>query len=253
MKIITLFFISILLFSACGSTSHDQWEINYPEHFTTVKNLELEEKLNSYQGLRDRVKLKQDAFKLDYSKADDAHKQGLIALSRKYLYTTLTDSIFPYWYNTDWDYYGTTETPGKGSIACGYFVTTTLKHCGFNINRVKLAQQASSVLIKTICGKGKTKIIGHNNTTALKEYLLQQKDGLFIIGLDNHVGFIQKDGTELFAIHSNGISSCDKVIKEPLADCKLINSSQAFYVGNIFANEDILIKWIKQEKIDMVN
>lgn len=37
----------------------------------------------------------------------------------------ITQKVFPYWYGTKWDFNGTTEMPQEGSIACGYFVTTT--------------------------------------------------------------------------------------------------------------------------------
>src|SRR5688572_11801089 len=51
-----------------------------------------------------------------------------------YLETCLRDSMFEYWYGTRWGFYGTTPKPRQGKIACGYFVTTTLKHLGLNIN-----------------------------------------------------------------------------------------------------------------------
>ena len=74
----------------------------------------------------------------------------------RHLVEMLTDSIFPFWIGTKWGFYGTTQVPGKGKIACGYFVSTTLEHAGFDIERIKLAQQASSVIISTLCNKKKT-------------------------------------------------------------------------------------------------
>ncbi|MFT7592013.1 MAG: hypothetical protein ACI9UJ_001942, partial [bacterium] len=53
----------------------------------------------------------------------------------------LVNSVFHFWYGTSWDFNGYTKTPNKGTVACGYFVSTTLKHIGFNVNRYKLAQQ----------------------------------------------------------------------------------------------------------------
>lgn len=49
--------------------------------------------------------------------------------------------IAPFWYGTPWDFNGTTEQPGTGAIACGYFVTTVLRDAGVQLERVRLAQQ----------------------------------------------------------------------------------------------------------------
>ena len=63
------------------------------------------------------------------------------------LFNSMIDSIFPAWMGTNWDFNGTSNVPKQGEIACGYFVSTTLKHVGFNLNRYKLAQQAASVVL----------------------------------------------------------------------------------------------------------
>jgi hypothetical protein len=49
-----------------------------------------------------------------------------------------------------WDYNGYTNTPKNGVIACGYFVSTTLKHFGFNLNRYDVAKKYSSSIVKTL-------------------------------------------------------------------------------------------------------
>ena len=70
-------------------------------------------------------------------------------------YYVMTDSVFPDWMGTKWDFNGVSNVPGKGMIACGYFVSTTLKHIGFNLNRYKLAQQAAYTVIDVLCGEKK--------------------------------------------------------------------------------------------------
>ena len=68
--------------------------------------------------------------------------------------TLLLNRIIPYWENTTWSFEGHTSKPTVGEIACGYFVSTTLKDVGLTINRYKLAQQspineAKSLALKT--------------------------------------------------------------------------------------------------------
>ena len=60
-----------------------------------------------------------------------------------------------YWVETKWDFNGVSRVSRQGSIACGYFVTTVLEDIGFKLNRIKLSQQASSVMIFNLCANVK--------------------------------------------------------------------------------------------------
>src|SRR5687768_9423034 len=56
-----------------------------------------------------------------------ASKKRLLEEAKKKFLLNIETRLFPFWEGTDWDFNGTTEVPGKGSIACGYFVTTILR------------------------------------------------------------------------------------------------------------------------------
>lgn len=149
-----------------------------------------------------------------------------------YLETCLRDSVFSYWYDTEWDFNGTTQEPRKGKIACGYFVTTTLKHLGLNIDRVHLAQQAASYIIDEICDKSSIKVFTNAHYKNLKEYVSKYSGNIFIVGLDNHVGFIVREKNELYFVHASGISPY-KVVKEKCEDASLLVYSKYHMVGHL--------------------
>ena len=239
-----LFIVTLLFATGCSKEIH--YDYDSPV-YQQLQALSKSQKATRYKALRSRIDHKKQLFTEEYARSGTDHQRTLVALSKKYLYRTLTDTIFPYWYDTRWDYNGTTQSPGEGQIACGYFVTTTLAHAGFRIDRVKLAQQASSKIIQTLCDG--YHVIGHNNTKQLKSYMLNQVDGIYIIGLDNHVGFLHKKGNSVTMVHSNGVSGSMKVCEEPIESCKLINNSDAFYIGNLQANDAIYKKWIQQTYI----
>ena len=248
MKAILITLSALILLSCNKEVEYDYDSIVYQNNQTKSKK----EIAEDYMNLRNRILDKKARFKYEYNKANSQKKKSLEVLANKYIHKTITDTIFPYWYDTKWDYNGTTEYPQNGNIACGYFVTTTLKHAGFNLQRVKLAQQASSKIIETICGRGTAHIIGNNDTERLKEYMLGQKNGIYIIGLDNHVGFIWKSDTTLRAVHSNGVSGSMKVVNEPIESCKLINKSKAFYIGDLKKNKSLYKNWITGKSIKTV-
>ncbi|CAG5084722.1 hypothetical protein [Parvicella tangerina] len=245
-----LVFCLAALLTSCVSIVDDEKEVHSGYH-EVVAEMTDEDQLALYLSLKERIMVKQNAFQMEYVSASAGHQADLVALAEQYIFATLCDSIWSHWYDTPWEFYGTTEQPGKGSIACGYFVTTTLDHVGYHIDRVALAQQAASVIITTLCGKGKTKIIGNNDVEALLAYVKTQEDGVFICGLDNHVGFIQKTGGKIYFVHSSGLSHQQKVMKEELHKSNAIQYSKAYYVGNLLSNQENLIKWIKKEKIEL--
>ena len=94
------------------------------------------------------------------------------------LYTVMTDSVFPYWMGTKWDFNGISNVPGQGMIACGYFVSTTLKHVGFNLNRYKLAQQAASKVIHVLCDTNK--LYSYSTESTINKFKTQENKKLYI-------------------------------------------------------------------------
>jgi hypothetical protein len=160
-------------------------------------------------------------------------------VSSQLLFKTLVDSIFPAWYGTPWDFNGISNTPGKGEIACGYFVSTTLKHAGFNLNRYKLAQQASEIITKSVCGAEKTRYF--HDIDDIINLLSLQNQGLYIVGLDYHVGFIVIENGGLYFVHSDFINN--KVVREPLRTSEAFSSSQGFVLGEITHNQSLMKKW----------
>lgn len=112
--------------------------------------------------------------------------------------------IIPHWIETKWDYNGITQTPRKGKIACGYFVTTVLRDAGVKISRVKMAQCASETMINSLT-TNKVNYSRLSFENFIKEVKSKGK-GISVIGLDNHTGFLYNDGKELWFIHSSFVN-----------------------------------------------
>lgn len=165
--------------------------------------------------------------------------------SSQALYKTLTKEVFPAWYGTEWDYNGISNKPGKGQIACGYFVSTTLKHVGFNLNRYKTAQQAASVIIHEICGKKSVK--KYRKSDVMIQYLEKQKDGIYVLGLDYHVGFLVVEKGKVYFVHSDYFNG--KVVRELATESTAFSSSTYFVIGNITYNNSLMSNWLKNTRI----
>ena len=158
------------------------------------------------------------------------------------LHKELIESVFPSWYNTPWDYNGYSNTPRQGVIACGYFVSTTLKHIGFKLNRYDIAKMYSSAIVRVLCHNDYATMYNFDDFTL---HCSQLPDGLYILGLSNHVGFLSIESGQSFFIHSD-YSSEKGVRKELIHDSFALQNSTSFWVGN-FSNHQDTARWYKKQ------
>lgn len=190
---------------------------------------------SAYENLKKRMAIRQIDFAETYKKSSENDRSAIIQTAQNYLISTISDSLFTHWYGTPWNFNGTTKIPGKGSIACGYFVTTVLSDAGFKIPRVAWAQSASEAVILKIA----TNIQRYRKRplNELIDYLNKNGDGLYIVGLDCHVGFIRKSGKNMQFIHSNYYRPEIGVMAEPLQGRNPLNDSKYRVVGKLIDNE----------------
>ncbi len=159
----------------------------------------------------------------------------------------LLNNIIPYWYGTPWDFEGHTSIPNHGKIACGYFVSTTMKDMGLTINRYKLAQQNPKNEAKSLAINDSIVIHYINNDSILfSKKLTTLKDGLYFVGLDNHVGYLYKTKTCCYFIHSNYIEN-----RVMIENCKTSEAFDSFdyYITNITGNKTLMYYWLFEKEI----
>jgi hypothetical protein len=190
----------------------------------------------NYDSCKTAIKLNKQKLNALWSSLSKTAKE-------KFFTSAVTEIIAPAWIGTAWNFNGTTETPQQGSIACGYFVTTVLRDAGLPIARVKLAQCASEQMITSLV---QSKYISHFSNVLLEDFILsiqKQGYGLYIVGLDNHTGFIYNDGKAIYFIHSTFVGTRN-VQKENAATCWILKQSKYKVLGKISEDERVLEKWM---------
>ncbi|NJO00489.1 MAG: hypothetical protein HC880_01315 [Bacteroidia bacterium] len=130
-------------------------------------------------------------------------------------------------------------------IACGYFVTTVLTHSGLGIDRYEMARKASWRLIEALCQEESIRTIRNNNVDSLFSYLNTQPDGIYLLGLSKHVGFIVKHKEETYFIHSRKPRYVG-VIKEFADKSPTVLESGIYVIGNLLDNDAIIQNWLTQ-------
>lgn len=194
------------------------------------------------------VKIRQERETLARQYQATTKKAGIIEQARETFVHSIESNIFPFWYETEWDFYGTTEIPKEGKIACGYFVTTVLRDAGLRVERARLAQQASEKIILSLTKESFVKRFRRAKIEDFVETVEKWGPGLYVVGLDFHVGFIFNDAGQVYFIHSS-YAEPYRVVKEKALQSKILAGSNYRVIGKISADDDLLVKWLLQKQI----
>ena len=217
MKILFSTGIFILMCISCGheqntpiqqhsdsTTTNVSSKVDSTPAGSVIPDVSAENFSTSYTTLRKQINTKRIRMYQDYLNASTkVEKNRCLDSASHYLHQVLRENILPYWYGTEWDFNGITDEPQRGKIACGYLVSTTLKHSGFVLNRYKLAQQYSHAIVNTLCSDVKK----FTSIGSMLAYIELQPNNLYVVGLDNHVGFISKNDMSIKFIHSTFVEA----------------------------------------------
>lgn len=240
---------SSLIQETADSLSRSDVETRYKSILTrTIPDSDAADFLISYALLRKKIELKRIELNQHYVKATTQTAKNIwLDSASAYLQQALVANVFPYWYGTVWDFNGISDNPQRGYIACGYFVSTTLKHCGIGLNRYKVAQQYSHSIVNTLGSDIKK----YAQLNALLRYIESQPDNVYVVGLDNHVGFIAKQNNSITFIHSSFVGAA--CVESEQANASPVLASSGLYVlGNVTGNRSLLIRWLQGTAIVII-
>jgi hypothetical protein len=116
------------------------------------------------------------------------------------------------------------------------------------LNRVSLAQQASENIIKSLTAASFIKRFHNAPIGKFVDEVKKSGPGLYVVGLDIHVGFILNDGEEIYFIHSSYVEPSE-VIREKAVESQILSSSRYRIIGKISADDQLIIKWLNQTAI----
>jgi hypothetical protein len=243
MKRAYILFAVLLLLGAGSWWVHDHYyNVLHSSYHSEIYTPE------KYAKLKDSLIVQREVLAADLASAASKDKYKVIGKARKQFMASVNEKIFPFWIGTDWEFEGTTQVPGQGSIACGYFVTTVLRDAGVNVNRSKLAQCASEEMIKALVSEDNTRRFSNVPVEDFKKAVQSWGEGIYVVGLDNHTGFMVCENNKVTFVHSGG-GMPPRVMAQDPAEAKLLANSHYRVLAKLTGNEEFLIKWITGEKI----
>lgn len=271
MRMTAIIFPFLIFVLSCNETNHAQSigkkdslfvsdSINLPNVFEDKSLLDSSAlgikffPSGNYENIKSKINTRRLRYFNELSAATNStQKDSILDDARIYFTNQLLNKIVPHWYGTVWDFNGYTDNPNKGVIACGYFVSTTLKHMGINVNRYKLAQQAGLNEAKTLEPE-KDLLIYHADYSETLDSVFNKikialTDGLYFVGLDCHVGYIYVKDNQLYFLHSNYIDGYVMIEKAEYSDAFMSN---IYVIADITHNDALILKWINNRSFPVV-
>lgn len=200
----------------------------------------------NYNDVKTEIANRQEELSCAY-RNPKCDKDSVVRCAQQFLFTTMTAKVFPCWYGTRWDYNGTTETPRKGKIACGYFVTTTMRDLGFDVPRIRWAQSASETMIREMTEGKHIKRYRYADISHIESEIRSWGNGLYVVGMDNHTGFIVNHDGQCRFVHSYYFNLSRGVTSEKLNTNNPLRSSKYRVIGKVLTDE-MVSKWLTKER-----
>ncbi|RYD71561.1 MAG: hypothetical protein EOP53_23485, partial [Sphingobacteriales bacterium] len=209
------------------------------------KNLQETVSAAQYIAIKDSVNAEKQKLQNAFIAATSEVEKLAIIKKAEILFTdALLNNIINAWYGTPWDFYGTTEVPNDGYIACGYFVTTVLRDASVKLDRIHLAEIASETMIRTVIDKKYINRYRNKHYTDFIKAVKTAGDALYMIGLDYHTGFVLCKNGQVYFIHS----TIPGVMKEVGEQSYMLCQSNYRVTGRLTNNPEFMKKWLLGEE-----
>ncbi|MFD2257415.1 hypothetical protein ACFSSA_12090 [Luteolibacter algae] len=185
------------------------------------------------------------------SAATDREREAIEHDARVILELVMPEMMYC-WLGTGYDFNGTAEKPGEGPVACGYFVSTVIRDAGFKVNRYKLAQQPSGNIMRTFLPKAACQLKVGADYDSYVDWLEGMRPGIYLIGLDTHVGFIINEGSGIKFIHSSG-SGPYGVVAQKREKATALKVSNWRMIGSFSSDAGVIRTWLRRETVKVKN
>ncbi len=187
-----------------------------------------------------------------------AERDRIRTRARQYVVAAIRDRIFPAWMGTPWGL-GKSSTSLRPhqqemTVGCSYFVTSVLLNAGLRLDSRYRFAQAPALRIQRALAPARADLHRFLSIPAaeLDAGIAALGDGLYLIGLNNHIGFVTVTGDRVEIVHASYVAP--RVVKvEPVLESPVIENSReaGYFVTPLFSDAgDFLIDhWLAGDAV----
>jgi hypothetical protein len=179
----------------------------------------------------------------------------VLARARDVAFRAIVDDLAPLWLGMPWglgrDSTATRPHQPGMVVGCSYFVTSVLLGAGVHLDDRFRFAQAPALRIQRALAAGDRAVHRYLSIPAdrLERAIAGLGDGLYLVGLDVHVGFVVVDGGAVRLLHAS-YTGGRQVTDEPLEGAIAIANSreEGYFVSPVFVrspdNDALVERWL---------
>ena len=204
------------------------------------------------------IRSRQLEFRKKWEQAKtEEDKERIRTEAREFVVKMILKNIFPPWMGTPWhmgedDDASMPHQEGK-RISCSMFVTAVLQNAGLQLDNRKRWADSRALYIQRSLAPEQKDVHRYFSITPqeLAQRLKQLKTGLYLIGLNCHVGFVVINKKDVRFVHSNYVDPQEGVVDESLAESQAILNSQpiGYWVTPIFQDHRLIEFWLENRPV----
>ena len=210
-----------------------------------------------YGVLLQQVTARQRELGARYAAARGARARSAIRdEARRFVVETLVSQVFPAWMGmpSAGGPQATASLPHQPGmyISCSYFLTAALQNAGLVLeSRARFAQAPAAWIEKALLPPGgQIHRYGNLAPEELERRLVELGDGLYVVGLNIHVGFIVVRDRHARFVHSS-YTPPGTVVDEPVVSSLAIalSRSKGYWISPLFRDDRIVELWLRRQPV----
>lgn len=221
-------------------------------------------KLEDFPETLEKIKKRQKIFSALWKKAGTEKEKDLVRTSaRAFVASTIINDIFPVWMGTPWTMYAVKDglkpdalmpcEEGKG-ISCSYFIASVLTNAGLYLESRSRFAGAIALHIQRSLAPAFEDLHRYHKVTPeqLEKKLTALGEGLYLVGLNCHVGFIVVKKDEARFVHASYVEPYMVVDERVSKSLAIENSIKSGYVVTPLFQDDRLIEfWMEGKTVPL--
>jgi hypothetical protein len=216
----------------------------------------------SFEDLIGSIETKRVALSSRWDEASGEERDRVRQEARSFVVDAIVEDILPAWHGTPWTMYAVKDglkpdakvpgEKGKG-VSCSYFIASVLTNAGLRLeSRSAFAGAIALHIQRSLAPEKELHRYWSTTPEELGGRMRDLGDGLYLVGLNCHIGFTVVRGESVRFVHSSYLDPW-MVVDEDLSDSAAIAASEksGYVVTSLFADDELVEAWLEGRTVPL--
>lgn len=221
--------------------------------------VEVDRGAESFEELVAQIEARRQELHAQWKRGDREQRARVRDEARRYVVDAMVEQVFPRWIGMPWTMAIIRDglkpdarvpwEQGRG-VSCSFFVVSTLENAGLRLAGRRTFAGAVSLPVQLSLSPRRQDLRRWHGIgpAGLKRRMLDWGDGLYIVGLNCHIGYIVVRGGDVRFVHSSYTEPYE-VVDEPLVEAAAIANSPGYVVTALYRDDRLIDHWLSGRRV----